>query len=91
LPTLFAPERGIASATPAAHASLPRQVRIVRGVRDSITPLARGQQLVQLTPGARLPLMSGVGHIPQREDGPAFKALSLTLVTPFWGRPAADQ
>ncbi|MBS8228699.1 hypothetical protein DYI42_20935 [Vannielia litorea] len=44
------------------------------GVEDTATPLAQGEKLVALVPGARLWKLDGLGHIPQIEDPAAFMA-----------------
>jgi pimeloyl-ACP methyl ester carboxylesterase len=42
------------------------------GDRDTVTPLAQGQRVVGLVPGARLVVLPGIGHIPQVEGPAAF-------------------
>ncbi len=44
------------------------------GERDTVTPLAQGEQLVALAPHGRLEVMAGVGHIPQIESPDDFNA-----------------
>jgi pimeloyl-ACP methyl ester carboxylesterase len=47
---------------------------VLWGERDSITPLAQGEDLVRLVPNARWVVLRGAGHIPAIEDPPGFNA-----------------
>ncbi len=43
-------------------------LRIIWGVEDIITPLSLGEHLLEITPGASIQKLQGVGHIPMVED-----------------------
>jgi pimeloyl-ACP methyl ester carboxylesterase len=72
LPALVLPDPLAASEDPGVYARLRLPVVALWGDRDTITPLAQGQRLVGLVPGARLVVLPGIGHIPQIEDAEAF-------------------
>jgi pimeloyl-ACP methyl ester carboxylesterase len=54
---------------------------VVWGREDTLTPLAQGERLVSLIPGARLVVLDGVGHIPQIEDPPQVSRALLAFLT----------
>lgn len=58
-------------------------VFVLWGDRDTITPLAQGQRLQSLVPGAELVVIAGVGHIPQIEDPARFNERLRGLVARF--------
>lgn len=65
--------------------------RLIWGDRDTITPLAQGQELERLIPGAKLTVLPGLGHVPQVEDGAAFRPAleaALSEVAPIPASPA---
>jgi pimeloyl-ACP methyl ester carboxylesterase len=53
---------------------------VLWGAKDSITPLAQGQDLARLIPGARLDVLPSVGHIPAIEDERSFNAALLEFL-----------
>jgi len=81
LPELVAPPVASRSESAAAYAALTMPVVAIWGDRDTVTPLAQGEQLVRLVPHGRLEVMAGVGHIPQIEDPDAFNALLTRTLT----------
>lgn len=74
LPTLVTRPEGAASVTEEGWRGLTLPVGILWGVEDTATPLAQGEKLAALVPGARLWKLDGLGHIPQIEDPAAFMA-----------------
>ncbi|MCO6384514.1 alpha/beta fold hydrolase [Oceanicola sp. 502str15] len=77
LPTLMMRPEGAASVTEAGWRGLTLPVGFIWGVEDTATPLAQGERLAALVPGARLWPLEGVGHIPHIEDPAAFGAALL--------------
>jgi len=53
---------------------------VVWGERDAITPLALGQEITAVIPGARLIALAGVGHNPMWERAEAFNAEVLRFL-----------
>jgi pimeloyl-ACP methyl ester carboxylesterase len=72
LPALLLPDAKARSENPASYAALRLPVVALWGDRDTITPLAQGQRVVGLVPGARLVVLPGLGHIPQIEGPEPF-------------------
>jgi pimeloyl-ACP methyl ester carboxylesterase len=72
LPALVLPDAAARSEAPESYASLRVPVVALWGDRDTVTPLAQGQRVVGLVPGARLVVLPGIGHIPQIEGPEAF-------------------
>ncbi len=72
LPSLLVPRREALSTQPINYAALKLPVAYIWGEQDSVTPLHQGRRLAEITPGARLFTLPGVGHIPQIEDEAAF-------------------
>jgi pimeloyl-ACP methyl ester carboxylesterase len=68
------------SKQPSAYAALAVPTLIIWGDRDATTPLEQGQQLARLIAGAKLSVMTGVGHMPQIEDVEQFNRLLLTFL-----------
>ena len=85
LPALLAPDAPAASEDPGAYRSLGMPLTLIWGERDTITPLAQGQRIAALVPHAELLVMSGVGHIPQIEDGERFDGLLLQVLSRLAG------
>jgi pimeloyl-ACP methyl ester carboxylesterase len=81
LPALIGPSSGAASENPGTYRKLAMPTQVIWGERDSITPLAQGQRLVSIVPGAQLTVIKGVGHIPQIENAAAFNEVLATAVT----------
>jgi pimeloyl-ACP methyl ester carboxylesterase len=73
LPALVLPDTAARSEDPAAYASLRLPVVALWGDRDTVTPLAQGERVVSLVPGAQLVVLPGIGHIPQVERPAAFE------------------
>ncbi|WP_120501894.1 alpha/beta fold hydrolase [Roseovarius sp. EL26] len=82
LPFLLNPSTSARSMAAENYAVLaPLRPQYIWGAEDTITPLAQGTELVNLTPGARLHVLPDTGHIPQIEAPEAFMlALKLALV-----------
>ncbi len=72
LPSLLFVDRHALSADPAHYAALKLPVALIWGGSDSVTPLAQGERLARLIPGATLDVLPGLGHIPHIEDEAAF-------------------
>ncbi|MEO0774225.1 MAG: alpha/beta fold hydrolase, partial [Pseudomonadota bacterium] len=72
LPNLLVPPQDARSTRAEEYQALDLPVVYIWGEEDTVTPLAQAEELVALTPGARLITLPGVGHIPQIEDTPAF-------------------
>lgn len=50
---------------------------LIWGERDEIAPLRTGKMLAAVVPQARLMVMPGAGHVPQRDDPRAFIAATM--------------
>jgi pimeloyl-ACP methyl ester carboxylesterase len=80
VPSLLVPPRNALSTRPESYQALTLPVAYIWGAEDTVTPLAQGEELAALTPGAELVVLPGIGHIPQIEDRAAFTlALSRVL------------
>jgi pimeloyl-ACP methyl ester carboxylesterase len=77
LPFLLFADRGAKSAAPENYARVAMPIALIWGRQDDVTPLAQGQRLQRLLPGATLDIINDVGHIPHIEDEHAF----LTVLT----------
>lgn len=75
LPELVAPPAPSRSESAAAYRDLAMPLVAIWGDRDTVTPLAQGEQVVALVPHGRLEVLAGVGHIPQIERPEAFNSL----------------
>ena len=64
-------------------------VLVIWGEEDTVTPLAQGEALAALTPGALLETMPDSGHIPQLETPDAF-LLVLSDALGFISKEAAS-
>lgn len=80
LPTLLVPPTGLPSVTSAAFADLSLPTALIWGAEDTTTPLAQGETLRDLIPGATLTVLPDVGHIPMIEDPAAFDAALLSAL-----------
>jgi pimeloyl-ACP methyl ester carboxylesterase len=80
LPVLIALAGTPRSATAAPYRELAMPVLVVWGDLDAITPLPQGTGLAKLIPGARLELLTGVGHIPQIENPQRFNAVLVRFL-----------
>lgn len=87
LPQLVAPPAPSRSESAAAYRELTMPVVAIWGDRDTVTPLAQGEQLVSLVPHGRLEVIAGVGHIPQIESPDEFNARLVRVLAPL--RPAS--
>ena len=77
----FATTRTSSMATDRArYAKLAIPTMVLWGAKDSITPIAQGQDLVHLIPGARLEVLPMAGHIPAIEDERSFNAALLEFL-----------
>jgi len=72
LPALLLADREAASANPANYASIRVPTFIIWGDRDTVTPLAQGEQLKRLIRGSELTVLENVGHIPHIEAPAGF-------------------
>lgn len=65
----FAHEHGAAlSERTEGFSQLGVPLTLMWGAEDTITPLSQAQAIARYTPGSRLVVLPGVGHIPQIED-----------------------
>jgi pimeloyl-ACP methyl ester carboxylesterase len=80
LPTLLVRAEGALSAERESYRQLGLPTAIIWGAEDTTTPLAQGEELAALIPGAQLTVLPDVGHIPQIEDPPAFHAALLAAL-----------
>jgi len=62
------------------YARLAIPTMVLWGARDSMTPIAQGQDLVRLIPGARWEVLPLAGHIPAIEDERSFDAALLEFL-----------
>ena len=62
------------------YAKLAVPTMVLWGAKDSITPIAQGQDLVRLIPGARLEVLPMAGHIPAIEDERTFNSALLEFL-----------
>ena len=77
----FATTRTSSMATDRArYATLAIPTMVLWGAKDSITPIAQGQDLARLIPGARLEVLPMAGHIPAIEDEHDFDAALLEFL-----------
>ena len=77
----FATTRTSSMATDRArYATLAIPTMVLWGAKDSITPIAQGQDIARLIPGARLEVLPMVGHIPAIEDERDFNAALLEFL-----------
>jgi pimeloyl-ACP methyl ester carboxylesterase len=81
LPSLLLADHSALSADPAAYGGLGLPVALIWGGDDHVTPLAQGERLRDLIPGATLDVLPGVGHIPHIEDPDAFAAAAIRRLT----------
>jgi pimeloyl-ACP methyl ester carboxylesterase len=75
LPELLAPVNLAASEKPDTYRRTQIPLSLIWGDRDTITPISQAHYLVGIAPRAKLTVMTGIGHIPQIENGAAFNAL----------------
>lgn len=64
----------------AGFEALRAPLTLIWGERDHITPLSQARELVAATPGSRLIVMPGVGHIPHMEDPKLFDQRLLEVL-----------
>jgi pimeloyl-ACP methyl ester carboxylesterase len=72
----------VLSRQPSSYAKLAIPTLVIWGDQDTTTPLAQGQELARVIPGAKLAVMPGVGHMPQIEDSRQFLELLLSFLIP---------
>jgi pimeloyl-ACP methyl ester carboxylesterase len=85
LPSLMIPPQDALSTRPEALATLALPTVVIWGAEDTVTPLAQGEEIARLIPGAKLIVIPEVGHIPQIEAPVAFRAIlfaALELLRP---------
>jgi pimeloyl-ACP methyl ester carboxylesterase len=80
LPSLMLPPVDARSTKPADYGALPLPVALIWGDHDTTTPLAQGQALAALMPGATLTILTDVGHIPQIEDPGGFQVALIAAL-----------
>lgn len=73
----------------ASYADFALPLNILWSDLDKVTPLAQGQALVQLVPGAQLTILEQSGHIPQIETPKAFHATLAVALNGLRADPAA--
>jgi pimeloyl-ACP methyl ester carboxylesterase len=79
--TPFATTRTSSMATDRSrYAKLAIPTMVLWGAKDSVTPIAQGQDLARLIPGARLEVLPLAGHIPVIEDERDFNAALLEFL-----------
>ena len=77
----FATTRTSSMATDRArYGTLAIPTMVLWGAKDSLTPIAQGQDLARLIPGARLEVLPMAGHIPAIEDERNFDAALLEFL-----------
>jgi pimeloyl-ACP methyl ester carboxylesterase len=62
------------------YAKLAIPTLVLWGAKDAVTPLAQGQDLARLIPGARLDVLPMTGHIPAIENERTFNAALLEFL-----------
>lgn len=72
MPSLLGADPEALSHRPESWAALELPTAFIWGDRDDVTPLAQGEALAALVPGAALAVLEEVGHIPQIEAPEAF-------------------
>ncbi len=80
LPTLLVPPSDLPSVRSQAYRELSLPVELIWGAEDTTTPLADGENLAALIPGATLTVIPDVGHIPMIEDEAAFHRALLAAL-----------
>lgn len=88
LPTLLLPPDDALSTRAESYGALALPVAYIWGEEDTVTPLSQGEALADLTPGAQLITLPGVGHIPQIEDRAAFTLALDRALGSIPGAPA---
>jgi pimeloyl-ACP methyl ester carboxylesterase len=74
-------DRAALSADRRRYANIKVKTTLIWGDRDTLTPLAQGQDIHGLIQGSRLTVIPDIGHIPQVEDPGTFgKVLSDALI-----------
>ena len=53
------------------------------GAQDEVTPPRQARDIAAATPGSRLVMLPGVGHLPQIEDPARFNARLIELLEPI--------
>jgi pimeloyl-ACP methyl ester carboxylesterase len=74
LPNLFSKNDGSLSRRSENLRKIAVPVSLIWGEADTVTPLAQGRHIAELTRARSLKLLRGVGHIPHIEDPDAFLA-----------------
>lgn len=79
--TLLSPPRDARSTRAESYRNLSLPTALIWGDKDTVTPLAQGQALAELVPGAALTVLPDVGHIPQVEDPASFQRALFTALS----------
>jgi pimeloyl-ACP methyl ester carboxylesterase len=74
LPNLFSKDDGSMSRRSENLRTIAVPVSLIWGEVDTVTPLAQGRHIAELTRARSLKVLPGVGHIPHIEDPEAFLA-----------------
>jgi len=74
------PDNGSLSSHSASFAAVTAPTLVVWGSSDSVTPLPQGQAIAKSIPGARLLVITGVGHMPPIEAEDAFVGAVLDFL-----------
>ena len=74
VPQLFVPPIDALSTRAETWRDLDVATALIWGDKDDVTPLAQGEALAALIPGAKLLVLPDVGHIPQIENVEEFRA-----------------
>ena len=74
------PPANALSTRPKNFRALALPVEVIWGANDTATPLAQGERIVALVPGARMTVLPDIGHIPHIENPAAFDAALLAAL-----------
>ena len=77
VPELFATAPDAISLQAASWTKLDLPVHLIWGTEDTVTPLAQGEMLRDIIPGAKLTILTEVGHIPHLEAPEEFNEALL--------------
>jgi pimeloyl-ACP methyl ester carboxylesterase len=87
LPALFVKDDGALSRRTGNLQTIAAPVALIWGTADTVTPLAEGERLAQLTRARSFVRLPGVGHIPHIEDEAGFLAALDASIGPAGGKP----
>jgi pimeloyl-ACP methyl ester carboxylesterase len=86
LPSLLLPPKDALSTRPDDLRKTTLPTALIWGAEDSVTPLAQGEELADLIPGATLTVLPDIGHIPQIEDPAAFQTALIAALASLENR-----